>query len=254
METSKVIEIKVGNYARVKNFNYVGKVIKVESDGKVTLEFETSNGESWCQSTYLKGGVENLHDDDRFSECSMDFTGKMVIYGGAIYQVKSQVNYANRSSEFVLVRFRGNETRVHCDVSDVAEIVPGTILRRRAGGLVEVKNIDREEISFTEDIMSQDPLVETYSLDSVIRTLSAVSPSDEEVSGYLLYAHNYAGSLVIDQRIGKMSVGLKTKNKKSSWVDKAKKAAFYIGIGIATAYLYSYESKRLYNIFKNYEG
>ena len=249
METSKVIEIKVGNYARVKNFNYVGKIVDVDDD-KVTLEFETSTGEGWCKTTYLRSGVENLFEDDRFSECSMDFTGKLVIYEGNLYKVGSQVNNPDRTSDLALVRFRGNETEVHCDISSIFEVIPGTILRRRCGNLVVVVESNRESISFTENLMSTRPKIETYDHVSAIKTLSATSIDDEDVREYMEYFLTGTGTTpVLDQRIGRCDVGLKKQNRKKDLLKKAKDAAIYVGLGLVAVAFWSYESKRLYKIF-----
>lgn len=192
-KTSKVIPFNVGNYAGLKGSNRVGEIIK-KKGSIITLGF--GQGEDYYEEEFNESYLRHLTVYDIVRGSGLFFLGKVVIYKGDLYYVINQENRPDQSSVLELYR-KGVKSRVEIiTVDGVTPLIPGIILEREDGSLIKVVESGLDTVSFTEDIDSDDPLIETYTINGAIERLKTVKWSDGRlkrfnIDFYLGYAVIY---------------------------------------------------------------
>lgn len=234
-KTSKVIPFNVGNYAGLKGSNRVGEIIKKKGDS-YTLGF--GSGEDYYEEDFTEYHLRNLTIYDIVRGSGLLFIGKVVIFKGGLYCVENQTNRLDQSSVFELSR-KGVKSRVETiTVDGVTPLIPGIILEREDHALIRVVESGLDTVSFTEDIDSDDPLIETYSVNDAIEKLRPVEWSDSRLKKYNV--DWYLGSAIMYDEEAAME-SIKKDSKKVAGLIFGLGAAV-VGAGVA-AYKYLKNSK-----------
>ena len=233
-KTSKVIPFNVGNYAGLKGSNRVGEIIK-KKGSTITLGF--GQGEDYYEEEFNESYLRHLTIYDIVRGSGLFFLGKVVIYEGDLYYVTNQENRSDQSSVLDLSR-NGAISRVEIiTVDGVTPLIPGIILEREDGSLIKVVEPGLDTVSFTEDIDSDDPLIETYTINSAIDRLRTVKWSDGRLKRYNM--DFYLGYAVIYDKDNK---GMVNNCPKKSFGILLGLGAALVGAGVA-AYKYLKNSK-----------
>ena len=233
-KTSKVIPFNVGNYAGLKGSNRVGEIIK-KKGSIITLGF--GQGEDYYEEEFNESYLRHLTVYDIVRGSGLFFLGKVVIYKGDLYYVINQENRPDQSSVLELYR-KGVKSRVEIiTVDGVTPLIPGIILEREDGALIKVVESGLDTVSFTEDIDSDDPLIETYTINGAIERLKTVKWGDARLRIYNI--DFYLGYAVIYDKDNKE---ISNNCQKKSFGILLGLGAALVGAGVA-AYKYLKNSK-----------